>query len=732
MPVGPNNKYPLEVLLRPPVELWSVFTAGTAAVIALFAPWALMMTPGVAYAAALVLTLVAVRRARQAWPIMRYQRNVRRLPSYALPARRIPVSHRKLFLGRGFRWTQKHTQRLRDTIRPEVQRYIEPGRVYRWARRKEVEWEHVFLLKHVARLLALRAWWNPLAPLPPVGGKAQLHAVEPDEHDVWMDLGERVGHALVLGTTRVGKTRLAELFIAQDVRRGDVVIVFDPKGDADLLRRVYAEAKRAGREDEFYMFHLGYPEISARYNAIGNFSRITEVATRIANQLPGEGNSAAFREFAWRFTNIVARALVALGRRPDYQQIARHITHIEPLLLDYCRAWLPKAAPGWEQEVAKREADIQEKNLPFALKGRSRQVIALVQFIKDRNLYDPVADGLRSAFEYDKTYFDKIVASLLPLLEKLISGKTAELISPDYFDTADPRPIFDWMQIIRRKAVIYVGLDALSDMTVASAVGNSMFADLVSVAGHIYKHGIEEGLPVTGDGRRGSMPVISVHADEFNELIGDEFVPLLNKAGGAGFQVTAYTQTWSDVEARIGSRAKAGQVAGNFNTLIMLRVKEMATAEMLTAQLPRVEIFSLMQVSGANDSSDPSSPVDFTSRNEDRISVAEVPLLTPAEIITLPKGQAFGLIEGGHLWKIRMPLPESGHDAAMPEDLAAIAGEMARKYTTNDHWWLTPDTTARQSLTAGPVRSESSARYGNAGAVFAGSLGDSIEPAGDD
>jgi len=37
------------------------------------------------------------------------------------------------------------------------------------------------------------------------------------------------------------------------------------------------------------------PQISARYNAVGNFSRITEVATRIANQLPQEGNSAAFK-----------------------------------------------------------------------------------------------------------------------------------------------------------------------------------------------------------------------------------------------------------------------------------------------------------------------------------------------------------------------------------------------------------------------------------------------------
>ena len=71
-------------------------------------------------------------------------------------------------------------------------------------------------------------------------------------------------------------------------------------------------------------------------------------------------------------------------------------------------------------------------------------------------------------------------------------------------------------------------------------------------------------------------------------MIGDEFIPLLNKAGGAGFQVTAYMQTWSDVEARIGSPAKAGQIAGNFNTLIILLVKEVAIAKLLTDHLPVV------------------------------------------------------------------------------------------------------------------------------------------------
>ena len=331
------SAHPIEALLRPPVELWSALVAFAAAAIAWLAPWALMMPPGVASSAGAGLALIGLLRGRQAWRVIRYQRNMRRLPTYTVRASQIPISRRKLFLGRGFRWTQKHTQRLRDTIRPDVQRYVQPGPLYQWARRKEVAWESTPVLNGLAGLLRRPAWWNPLAPLPSVGGKPALHAVEPDEQAVWMDLGERVGHTLVLGTTRVGKTRLAELLITQDIHRGDVVIVFDPKGDAGLLRRLYAEAKRAGRLDDFTLFHLGYPALSARYNAIGNFSRITEVATRIANQLPSEGNSAAFKEFAWRFVNIIARALVALGRRPDYQQVRRYINDIEPLFVEYAQ-----------------------------------------------------------------------------------------------------------------------------------------------------------------------------------------------------------------------------------------------------------------------------------------------------------------------------------------------------------------------------------------------------------
>ncbi|KPW70712.1 conjugative transfer system coupling protein TraD, partial [Pseudomonas amygdali] len=380
---------------------------------------------------------------------------------------------------------------------------------------------------------------------------------------------------------------------------------------------------------------------------------------------------AAFREFAWRFVNIIARALVALGRRPDYLQIQQHVINIEGIFQEYASKYFDEVDPKAWEAIVTIEGKLNEKNVPFNMKGRPFRVVAIDQYLSQTRVADPVMDGLRSAVRYDKTYFDKIVASLLPLLEKLTTGRMAELISPDYQDVNDPRPIFDWMQVVRKKAVVYIGLDALSDTEVAAAVGNSMFSDLVSVAGHIYKFGVDDGLP---GGVPGTKVPINLHADEFNELMGEEFIPMINKGGGAGMQVTAYTQTMSDIEAKIGNKAKAGQVIGNFNNVFMLRVRETSTAELLTNQLPKVQVFTSTPASSANDSA--TGNTAFTSSSHDQVQQVSVPMIEPAHVVGLPKGQCFALMEGGNLWKIRMPLPGHDPDEVMPADLQALAESM--------------------------------------------------------
>lgn len=685
----------VEGLLRPADELLSAAMFGLACLLVMLYPSLFMLPAIFAPMVGLALFLCMMVRLKQGLDVLAYRRGLLTLPYWAMNSDEMPVYQNKLFLGKGFLLLPRHAQRLYDARQIWAERYVTPSKLYAFARRMEAKhegtwierfWTGKAVFKSTGRLSAIASQAlitiNLVKPLPPVGGDSRMHGVGLEEEtDCLLPSSARAGHTLVLGTTGVGKTRLAELLVTQDIRRGDVVLMFDPKGDADMLLRMYIECLRSGRLDDFYVLHLGYPDQSGRYSPVGRFGRITEVATRISGQLDGGGNSAAFKQFAWRFVNIIARALDALGRKPDMAAIQRYVTAIDELYVDYCVKKLPLYHHKAPEMVTALESNVTDKNTPRHLQGRSKLVVALEAYFAAYPAPDDVLAGLRSAIQYDKTYFDKIVASLLPLLEKLGTGKTAEIISPRH-EAADERPVLDWREVIMRGGVVYVGLDALSDTTVAAAFGNSMFADLCSLAGEIYKFGNAPGFAKVKPRN------VMIHADEFNELIGDEFIPILNKARGAKFVVTAYTQTESDIEARLGSPAKAAQTKGNFNSLICLRVREQKTAQILTSRIAQVTIKDIIPDTGATDS--PGSGTGFRSSNKDTLQNKEVPLVSDNDITNLPIGQAYAELEGAKIWKLRFPLPGKEGDVSVPESIQVLVDGMMKQNQAvkTPHDWI--------------------------------------------
>ena len=640
------SNYPIEALLRPPVEWSSSLAAVSLAAITWRAPDLLMMTHQVAWGVSGGLVIWALWRFYQGWKVVRYQRGLRQSRKYTVPVSALNPDPRGLFLGRGFLWTAQHTQRLWDATRAENRRFVEPaGKKQR---------EAAFL----------------------ESGLPAIHGVGLREGDTTIVLphAERQGHLFYLGTTGVGKTRALELAVCQDIRRGHPVICLDPKGDPDLFRCLHREAQRAKRP--FYFFHLGYPEHSARYNPIGRFARITEVASRVAEQLPGQGNAAAFRQFAWLFTHLISQALFALGERPDYRKTLQYMSNIDPLLVRYFEHWLDRQGPpNWRSRIDSSESG-KKPQIPRHLQNRDLRAIQLVRFYKEHELYDPVADGLRRAFEYEKTFFDKISVAVQPLLEKLLAGQVGELVNPDYHDVDDPRPILDWPSVVRQRAVVYCGFDALTDSEVATAVSQGMLADLVALAGEFYKHGLgaQQAVPE-------AVPETCVHIDEFAEAArGREIIQALNKGRGAGLRFALYAQTLADIAAGFGNQDQAKQVIGNVsNTLIMLRVADLETAELLTKRLGKVEVNMLMQDSGALDSSNPESSVHFTSSTRDRLTTQLVPLLEPGHLMQLPRGHAFVLMRGGQVYKVQFP-EITGAPPRLPRDLEQIARDMAQRY----------------------------------------------------
>ena len=95
------KNYPLESLLRTPVEWWSSMICLVAAVFVLNLPNHFLLMPNVSDGIAYGLMLLGLWRLCQGYRVFKYQRNLKRLPFYALSSDELPISHQKLFLGKG-------------------------------------------------------------------------------------------------------------------------------------------------------------------------------------------------------------------------------------------------------------------------------------------------------------------------------------------------------------------------------------------------------------------------------------------------------------------------------------------------------------------------------------------------------------------------------------------------------------------------------------------------------
>lgn len=698
------------------------------------------------------LTALAYVTYKQGCKIRDYQRSLTVIEPFFVKTTTIPFSKNATWLGKGFEVTHREAQRVWDAGKPHLKEYYElpqhvlddrenemrvetgvetnPKAIRRANFTKKrvhtpsdyLEW---YVGKHALDMLSVHhlkklvpkiahgaidrfdsglsainkklGQKNHYAPLPPVGGSSIYHGVGVDkETDQMITHDERLGNFICFGQSRVGKTRVIEVLISQDIARGDSSCVcLDPKGDAELLARMWVEAKRNNREDNFYIFALGFTDISARYNAIGTFSRITAVATRISNNMAASGDGAVFKDFAFRFMTIVAQALVYLGETPTFGSMKRYIEDLEPLYIRYAKKFLSEHVPDYQSRVKEilnpppkklktkvkgvDQYSEQKMAIPAYFKGRSREMVALDTVLQEffyvnPHLQSEVSESLRSALKNDISYYGKITASLIPLLTKLSTGSIKEIISPDTNNINDERPIISWKKIIQNNSIVWCGLDAMTDSTVASSVGAMFFSDLVNTAGDIYKHGIDKGLH---NAKRDAKNEIWLYCDEFQSLASPDIVPILNRAAGAGVRLQAFTQALSDIEEGFGDPATAGVVLGNFNSVMMLRVKGEDTAQFLVDQVTKCDLLGIDAATATNGNTDSlfgeaedeeseSGTGWFSTRMQVKVMVeAHEPIISTSNIMGLPRGQAYAVLNGQRLVKLRFPLLEEvpGYEA---------------------------------------------------------------------
>jgi conjugal transfer pilus assembly protein TraD len=528
-----------------------------------------------------------------------------------------------VWFGWGFQWARVHAQRLYELEQSEP--------------------AHLHIPLH-------RVWGYLTGRAVVAKGSAHLHGVEPVEEDIYVPISDLQGHLFVPAATGTIKTQLLKLLAVQAIRRQprETVVVLDPKGDRQLLELMRVECRAAGREQDFAFFHRAFPRESVRLDPLATWSHTTEIASRIAALIPSESGTDPWSAFGWRVLDIVVAGCVAAhGARPTLKTIRRYLeSGVDQLLHTTLTKFFEAQGIDWRTQIeshVRSAARAKRSNSDTPL-----ETVALVSLYKSeyqKSQGNSTIDGLISMYEHNREHFQKMLASLIPILTMLTSGELAGLLSPNREDPNDSRPILTAASIADSGAVIYIGTDALTDAVVAQAISSIFMADLAAHAGARCNLGVSE-------------PRVNLYWDEANESVNRPAIQILNKSRAAGYIVVFLSQTVADFIAKLGSDALARQVLGNANSVLVGRIKDGLTAEYVLENFGKT-IVSTTQVQHGTSTVSRGELLNFSGAYGARETDTREDLVPQEALGRLPDLEYFASFSGGRLVKGRIPLVRS-------------------------------------------------------------------------
>jgi conjugal transfer pilus assembly protein TraD len=224
----------------------------------------------------------------------------------------------------------------------------------------------------------------------------------------------------------------------------------------------------------------------------------------------------------------------------------------------------------------------------------------------------------------------------------LATGETGLMLAPKADDFDDEREIWDIDKIIKQKAVLYMGLDSLSNNIVQKAIASMILSDVAAVCGSIYNF-------------YDSPPEVVLIIDEIAEAINEQVIQILNKGRGAGFKAFVAFQARADLEARLGNAAKMLQVLGNLNNQIILRLEDSDTAQWFSDKVGETAIRN-MTITGSTSTGSEAHIGEFTGGVSRSLQLEKAPLIPTGLIHKLPNLQYFMRISGAAVYQGRIPI----------------------------------------------------------------------------
>ena len=332
---------------------------------------------------------------------------------------------------------------------------------------------------------------------------------------------DRIGHIGCFGTTRIGKSKLIENMVAQDIAKGYSVVIVDPKGDLELFSKIVQIAYDNNRARELCLINPIYPEFSARINPLAYYFSPEEIVNHVVAGV--QAKDAYFHNVAYETTLMIVLSLLALKAKVD-----------------------PKLSINFA-EISRRCGSEEIADLMGALTKIENPATQEIVHIANKIL------------QAKEEFFGKVTSSLRTVLTALSIGNMGRIIGK-----ARSNRFVESLENGQR-VILVVQTGSMLSGKVSDMMARILISMIQSFIGRRFASG------------QRIEPPLAIYIDEFSNACYMGIEDLFNKAGGAGAMVSVFTQSLADITAAIGEQM-ARKILDNLNTKIFMRVNDPLTA----------------------------------------------------------------------------------------------------------------------------------------------------------
>lgn len=383
--------------------------------------------------------------------------------------------------------------------------------------------------------------------------------------------------ALIVGTSRSGKTRLATSLANQQTMLhggGQLVITF--KGDRAL---VAAKARLAEKQNRAFHHFTFTDKAGGPYERTHPYE--SENCSRYDPLARGNGNSK---------TNMLLNSVSHEGDAAVYLQTARELSEL---------CWNIAALSGYDHTVSSdgttRLSALEVLMNMLAVGENSELPWQATQLDVDTICADnphlarrDVEDQVRmlraraQSAEAELRSKNSVLASAAANTRNLVSSYVnSSALYPGTFGTSrNPAEQIDLVRAVLRGEIVVFSLDAQYYQDFAEMIGTMILLDLQNAVSTLRsrKQEVAKFYGVTAAGDSTPWPPFVVQIEELgtaaNEASAEALINLLNKSADTGLRVLASTQSLADIRKIDGNGVWLDQLLSQIDHLFSLQVTE--------------------------------------------------------------------------------------------------------------------------------------------------------------